>query len=492
MLPVPNEAPATSLALDPSPQSPSCQIGGEGSESLDQPSPASYSDITRSSECPQAPDSHPELESPFQMVSQDPQTSDRTLQQSDSTVETHQSLEKSSRRVSLQSPIVWDPPQGPEIRLEVQELLGETGSRKTLQGELVPEAQVLKQESPECRPTSAEVILMEPLKDQKTLDQGLELSKQQAETGGHEQRPKGLASKVIPQKPQHTSEEALDAWSMEEPILEGTLASVIPEEQALRDEVAQLRREVVSLEAKLQAQAQRLEARSAEAVCLSEELAQARRTEAEAHQEAEARAREQARLLEAVDRASLELEAASREREALAEALAAAGRERRQWEREGPRLRAQVEAAEQQVQALESQVRCHLEEAEKEHLEKQALREVCGYSRGPGNEDLGQLLGCKGLNSFTVLRWDRREKIQPTPAGHLIANQSLMGLATEGTHTANSVVYPALLSGSLCPFAPAPSSRINQILCLAALIVCWQTRIIVELPDSYLAKACCK
>ncbi|XP_031245337.1 coiled-coil domain-containing protein 88B isoform X3 [Mastomys coucha] len=375
MLPVPNEAPATSLALDPSPQSPACQIGGEGSESLDQPSPASYSDITRSSECPQAPDSHPELESPFQMVSQDPQTSDRTLQQSDSTVETHQSLEKSSRRVSLQSPIVWDPPQGPEIRLEVQELLGETGSRKTLQGELVPEAQVLKQESPECRPTSAEFILMEPLKDQKTLDQGLELSKQQAETGGQEQRPKGLASQVIPQKPQHTSEEALDAWSTEEPILEGTLASVIPEEQALRDEVAQLRREVVSLEAKLQAQAQRLEARSAEAVCLSEELAQARRTEAEAHQEAEARAREQAHLLEAVDRASLELEAASREREALAEALAAAGRERRQWEREGPRLRAQVEAAEQQVQALESQVRRHLEEAEKEHLEKQALRE---------------------------------------------------------------------------------------------------------------------
>lgn len=374
MLPVTNGAPAASLAL--SPKSPACQIGGEGPESLDLPSPASHSGITRSSECPQAPDSHPELDSPFQMVSQDPQTSDQTPQESDVTVEAHQSLEKSGHRVSVQSPTVWDPPQGAEARIEVQEL-GETGSRKASEGELIPEAQVLKQESPKCRPRSAEFILLEPLKDQKTLEPELELSKQQTETGGHEQRPKGLFNKLVPQKPQQTSEGPPDAWSREEPIPGETPATAIPEEQALRDEVARLRREVVGLEAKLQAQAQRLEARSAEAVSLSEELAQARRTEAEAHQEVEARAREQARLREAVDTASLELEAASREREALAEALAAAGRERRQWEREVPRLRAQVEAAEQQVQALESQVRCHLEEAEREHLEKQALREVC-------------------------------------------------------------------------------------------------------------------
>ena len=373
--PVPNRDPATPSALHHSPQSPACQIGGEGSESLDLPSPASYSDITRSPKCSQAPDSHPELESPLQMVSQDPQTSDQALQESDPTVETHQCLEKSGHRVPLQSPIVWDPPQGPEVRIEVQELLGETGSREAPQGELVHKAQVLKQESPKCRPRSAELTLREPLKDQKALDRELELSKQQKETGRHEQRPKGLESKLGPQKPQQTSEGVPDAWSREEPTPGETLVSAIPEEQALRDEVAQLRREVAGLEVKLQAQAQRLEARSAEALCLSEELAQARRTEAEAHQEAEAQAREQARLREAVDTASLELEAASREREALAEALAAAGRERRQWERDGPRLRAQVEAAEQQVQALESQVRCHLEEAEREHAEKQALRE---------------------------------------------------------------------------------------------------------------------
>ncbi|XP_021064702.1 coiled-coil domain-containing protein 88B [Mus pahari] len=394
--PVPDRDPATPLALHHSSQSPACQIGGEGSESLDLPSPASYSDITRSPECSQAPDSHPELENPFQMVSQDPQTSDQAPQESDPTVETHRSLEKSGHRVSLQSPSVWDPPQGPEIRIEVQELLGETGNREALQGELVPKTQGLKQESPKCRPRSAEFILRESLKD---LDRGLELSKQQTETGGREHRPKGLESKLGPQKPQQTSERAPDAaWSREEPTPGETLASAIPEELALRDEVAQLRREVAGLEAKLQAQAQRLEARSAEALCLSEELAQARRTEAEAHREAEARAREQARLREAVDTASLELEAASREREALAEALAAAGRERRQWERDGPRLRAQVEAAEQQVQALESQVRHHLEEAEREHVEKQALREelekavVRGQELGDRLEHLQQEL----------------------------------------------------------------------------------------------------
>lgn len=354
-LPVPSGAPTSPLSPDPSLESQACQIGGEGSEPLD-------SDVTRSSECPRAPDSHPEEESPFQMVSPDLHTSHLTPQESDPTVETHESLEKSSHRVSLQSPLVWAPPQGPEIRIEVQELLGESGSREALQGELVPEAQVLKQEGPECRPRSSEFVVLEPLKDQETLSQDL-----QTEAGGHGQRPKGLVSKLVPQKPQQTSEGAPDAWSGEE-----------PEEQVIREEAAQLRREVVGLQAKVQAQAQRLEARSAEAASLSEELAQARRAEAEAHQEAETQAREQARLREAMDMASLELEAASREREALAEALAAAGRERRQWEREGPRLRAQAEAAEQQVQALESQVRRHREEAEREQLEKQALREVCG------------------------------------------------------------------------------------------------------------------
>nr|XP_042115790.1 coiled-coil domain-containing protein 88B isoform X2 [Peromyscus maniculatus bairdii] len=411
MLPGPNGAPPTPGAPDHSLKSWSCQRGGEGPESLDLASSASDSDITRSSECPQAPDSHPEkMESSFKMVSQDTQTSVLTPQESDPTVETHGSLEKSNHRVSLQSPVVWTLPQGPEIRIEVQELLEETGSREALQGELVPETQVLKWESPECRPRSSEFKLQEPLKDQETLDQGLELSKQQTEAGGHEQRPEGLISKLVPQKPQQTSEGAPNAWSREKPVVGETLASAVPEEQALREEVVQLRREVVGLEAQLQAQAQRLEARSAEASCLSDELAQARRAEAEAHQEAETQAREQARLREAVETASLELEAASREREALAEALAAAGRERRQWEREGPRLRAQAEAAEQQVQTLESQVRRHLEEAERERLEKQALREelekavVRGQELGARLEHLQRELEQAALERQEFLR----------------------------------------------------------------------------------------
>ncbi|CAO2584482.1 Coiled-coil domain-containing protein 88B [Lemmus lemmus] len=405
MLAVLNGASSTPLAPDHSLKNWAYQRGDEGSDSLDLASSASDSDITRSPECPQAPDSQPEaMESSFKMISRDPQTSALTPEE-------HGPPDKTSHRVSLQGPVVLAPPQGPEMRIEVQEFLGETGSREALQGELVPEAQVLKQENPQCRPRSSEFKLQDPLKDQVPLDQeGLELSKHQTETEEHEQRPKGLVSTLVPQKLLQTPEEASDAWSREESVLGETLASAVSEEQALREEVVQLRREVVDLEAKLQAQAQRLEARSAEAICLSEELAQAHRAEAEAHQEAETQAREQARLREALDTASLELEAASREREALAEALAAAGRERRQWEREGPRLRAQAEAAEQQVQTLESQVRCHQEEAEREHLEKQALREelekamVRGQELGTRLEHLQQELEQAALERQEFLR----------------------------------------------------------------------------------------
>ncbi|KAL1788326.1 coiled-coil domain-containing protein 88B [Sigmodon hispidus] len=385
-------APPTSWAPDPGLKNWTCQRGGEGPESLNPESSASDSDITRSSECPQAPDSHPEVK----MMSRELKTSAQTSRESDPTVGTCGSLEKSSHRVSL---------QGPEIRIEVEEFLGETGSKMSLQGELVPEAQVLKQESPECRPRSSGFKLPEPRKDQETPHQELELSKPQTEADGYEQSPEGLVSELVPQKPQPTSDGGPTAWSREEPIVEETLASALPEEQ-----VPQLRKEIVDLEAKLQAQAQKLEARSAEAICLSEELAQARRAEAEAHHEAEVQAQELARLREVMDTASLELEAASREREALVEGLAAAGRERRQWERDGSRLRAQAEAAEQQVQTLENQVRRHLEEAEREHLEKQALREelekavVRGQELGARLEHLQRELEQAALERQEFLR----------------------------------------------------------------------------------------
>jgi chromosome segregation ATPase len=207
------------------------------------------------------------------------------------------------------------------------------------------------------------------------------LSKRQTEAGRHEHRLEGMVGELAPQKPQQKLEGVSDVQALEEPITGGTLASGCPEQEDLREEVMRLRREAVVLGAELEAQAQRLETRGAEVARLSEELGQVRRTEAEAHQEAEAQARELARLREAVEAAGRELEAVSREREALAEALAAAGRERRQWEREGPRLRAQAEAAEQRIQVLEMEGRGHLEEAESERREKQALGEVCWGSR---------------------------------------------------------------------------------------------------------------
>nr|XP_004656669.2 coiled-coil domain-containing protein 88B [Jaculus jaculus] len=369
--PVHDGAPRTPLLPDCSPQFLACRVGDDGSETLE-------SDTNRSSECLQAPDTHPELvERSLQMDALDPQTSALPLQDLDPVVETHGSLQKASYRGRLQVSTSMASPQGPEIRTQVQQLLGgETEGRETPQRELGPKTQILRQEGPEHRPGLSELSHLVPLEEPETLGQRLDLSKQQTEARGHEQRPEGMGKQAL-QKPQPESEGAPDAqnWKEPIPIPRETLASPVAEEQVLREEVAQLRREVVALGAELEAQARRLEARGAEAARLSEELAQARRAEAQAHQEAEAQAQEQARLREAVDTAGRELEAASRERDALAEALAAAGRERRQWEREGPRLRAQVEAAEQRVQVLEGEVCSHQDKAEREHQEKQALRE---------------------------------------------------------------------------------------------------------------------
>ncbi|XP_008837157.1 coiled-coil domain-containing protein 88B [Nannospalax galili] len=380
-----NGASGTPPASDHIPQSSACQVGGEGPETLDLAPAASDPDITRSSKCSQASTSHPEvMKRPLKMAAVDPQTLDLNPQELDPTVEMRVPLEKPRNRISLQTPT------------EVQELLGKTEDKETPQEELVPKAQFLRQESLGHMPLDGE-----------SPGQGLDLSKQQTEA---EQRLEGITSELVPQKPQQTSEGALDAQAQERPVSGETLASVVLEDQTLREEVARQRREMVVLGAELEAQARRLEARDAEVARLSEELAQARRAEAEAHQEAEAQALEHARLREAVDTAAQELQAASREREALAEALAVAGRERRQWEREGPKLRAQAEAAEQRVLALEGEVRCHLEEAEREHLEKQALREdlekavVRGQELGARLEHLQKELEQTALERQEFLR----------------------------------------------------------------------------------------
>lgn len=253
----------------------------------------------------------------------------------------------------------------------------------------MPKAQGLRREVPESQPEPPEPRLHVQLEEQQCPGQRLDLPKERTEAREQAPRLEG-AIRDPAQKP----EMAPEAQALEGPFPGESLTGGDPEQEALGEEVARLRREAEALRAELEVQARRLEARGTEAARLSEELAQARGAEAEAHREAEAQVQEQARLREAVEAARQELEAASREREALAEALAAAGRERRQWEREGPRLRARAEAAEERLQVLEHESRQHLEEAERERRERQALKEVCGcsYSFGAGNGVPGQWL----------------------------------------------------------------------------------------------------
>ncbi|XP_045412128.1 coiled-coil domain-containing protein 88B isoform X2 [Lemur catta] len=369
-----DEAPQPPLASDSGPQGLLHQAGHGGPQASDLPPLASDSVLKGSAECPQASDSGPQVtERPLQVATMVPQTKDLTPQESDPAVETQESLEKAGHRVPPQTPTSVAPQQGPEIKIQAQQLLGgETGGREAPQGKLMPESWGLRREAPEHKLRPSEPSLHGQLEEKESPGQGWDLPTGQTETGEHERRLEGMAWDAAQQEAQQNLKEASEAQAWEGPSPGEIQTSGVPEQEALREEVARLKREAEALGAEMEAQARRLEARGKEAARLAEELAQARRAEAEAHQEAEAQAREQARLREAVEAAGRELEAASREREALVEALAAAGRERRQWEREGPRLRAQAEAAEQRLQVLESEGCRHLEEAERE---KQALRE---------------------------------------------------------------------------------------------------------------------
>ncbi|XP_023559682.1 coiled-coil domain-containing protein 88B isoform X2 [Octodon degus] len=377
--------PRTPLGSDHNSQGSDGQVGDQDP----QPDPpSSDSCLEGSAESLQASDSCQELtERPFQASAPAPQTSHLPPQESDAGIETQESLEKTRPRALLQLPTSVAPHQGPEIKVEDQQLLGgETGEMQAPQKELMPEAQGLRQEAAEHKRGFSELSHSELLEKQEPVGQGLDESTRHTEAQGHERWLEGMVREPAPPLAQQTSEGAPDVRAWEGQILGEALGGGVSEQQALREDVARLRTEATALEAELEAQARRLEARGAEVARLSEELAHAQRAEAEAHQEVEAHAREQTRLREAVEAAGRELEAASREREVLAEALAVAGRERRQWEREGPRLRARAEAAEERVQALESQGQGYLEEAEREHREKQALREELEKAMARGQE----------------------------------------------------------------------------------------------------------
>ncbi|XP_054096989.2 coiled-coil domain-containing protein 88B isoform X1 [Callithrix jacchus] len=382
MLPGLEEAPRTPVASEHSPQGLVQKARDGGPQTLNLAPLASDSVLKGSAERPQAPDSEPqEAERPLQAAALDPHTSDWSPQESDSAVETQASLEKAGHSSCLQSPASVAPPQGPGTKIQAQQLLGGgTEGREAPQGESVPEAQELRQEGPEHKPGPLQPSPVK-LEEQEGPGQDLDLATGQTAARGQDQRLEGMVGDPAQQKPQWKSEEALEVQAWEGPIPGESLASGVTEQEALREEVTQLRRKAEALGAELEAQARKLEAQGMEAARLSKELAQARKAEAEAHREAEAQAWEQAWLREAVEAArreleaaSRELEAVSREREALAEALAAAGRERRQWEREGSRLRTQSEATEERMQALEREGRQHLQEAERERQEKEALQ----------------------------------------------------------------------------------------------------------------------
>nr|XP_010955473.1 coiled-coil domain-containing protein 88B [Camelus bactrianus] len=354
VVPEPDSAPQTCLATDHGPQGFVGQAADEGLQTLDLAPLASDSDSQV-------------VERPPQMAAIVPV--DLMLQKSDPAIEAQDFPKGVGHGACLQTPVSVALPQGPEIKIQAQLSLGvETG-------ESVPKAPGLRQEGPGSKPGLSEPSLCAQLEEQETPGQKVDLLNGQTEAREHEQKLEGVVGDPVQQKPQQKLEGAHEAQAWEGPIPGESLASVVPEQEALRLEVARLRRETEALRAELEAQARKLEARGPKATRLSEELAQAQRAEAEAHQEVEAQTGELARLREAVEAAGRELEAASREREALAEALAATGRERRLWEREGPRLRARAEAAEERLQVLESEGRQHLEEAERERRERQVLQE---------------------------------------------------------------------------------------------------------------------
>ncbi|XP_048216225.1 coiled-coil domain-containing protein 88B [Perognathus longimembris pacificus] len=399
VLPELQVAPRIPQASRHGPQGTPCQAGDEGSQVPDTAPLVSDSALDGLSECPQVSDADQEVtERPHQEPTLVVQTADATPQKSESAGETRESLEKAGSGVLLQTPTSGASPPETGVTIEGQQVLGgETGDREAPQGELVPTAQVLRQEGP-CHKLGSSELGLQVSPEEQTLD------------SSRCQRLEGKAGEPAPQKPKPRLEGALDGQAWEGPPPGETLAGGVPELEALREEVMELRREASALGAELEAQAQRLEARGMEAARLSEELAGARKAEAEAHQEAEAQAREQAGLREAVDAAGRELEAVARERAALAEALAAAGRERRQWEREGARLRAQAEACEQRLQALQLERQGLVEEAERERRKKQALKEelekavVRGQELGARLEHLQRELEQASLERQEFLR----------------------------------------------------------------------------------------
>ncbi|XP_054998397.1 coiled-coil domain-containing protein 88B [Sorex araneus] len=371
-------APRTRPSPDHSTQNSGTPTREGGSQALDVAAPASNLALEGLAKCLPSPHLHlRELEQrPLSGAALAPQISVSPAPQ-EPAGETQESREEAGPGEPLRTPASRAPLQGPEIKVQVP--LSQGGETEAL----------------------------------GPRDPGQDPPKAPSEARAQEP---GLEGDPNLPTPQHKSEGEPQAQAWEGPGQGEIPAGGDAEQEALREEVAQLRSEAEALRAALETQARRLEARGVEAARLSEELAEARRVEAEAHREAEAQARELARLREAVEAAGRELEAASREREALAEALAAAGRERRHWEREGPRLQARAQEAEERLQAQEREARQHLEEAAKERRERQAISEELEKATLRGQELGARLERLQGELKQAAL--ERQEFLQQQECQH--------------------------------------------------------------------------
>ncbi|XP_055987537.1 coiled-coil domain-containing protein 88B [Sorex fumeus] len=429
-------APQIGLTPDHSTQSSGTPTREEGSQALDLAAPTANSALEGLAECPPSPHSHlRELEGPLPVAALAPPNS--------VSPETQESLEKAGPGDSPGPPASREPLQGPEI--EVQGPLSRGGEAEALgprdpgqdppgasseargqeprrEGDPnLPSPQHKSEGEPQTQawegPGQGESPAGEDAEREALREEVAQLrSEAEALRAALETQARRLEAQGNQPTPQHKSEGEPQPQAWEGPGQGESPAGGDAEREALREEVAQLKSEAEALRAALETQARRLEARGVEAARLSEELAEARKVEAEAHQEAEAQARELARLREAVEAAGRELEAASREREALAEALAAAGRERRHWEREGPRLRAQAQEAEERLQAQEREARQHLEEAARERRERQTVSEELEKAMLRGQELGARLERLQGELKQAAL--ERQEFLQQQECQH--------------------------------------------------------------------------
>ncbi|XP_021564909.1 coiled-coil domain-containing protein 88B, partial [Carlito syrichta] len=180
-----------------------------------------------------------------------PQASDWAPPKPEPGVETQESPKEADHGASVQAPTSVAPPLGPEIKIQAQRPMGaETGGMGVPQGDLAPEARGPTQEG-------SEPSLCVQLEEQESPGHGRDLLMGHTEATEQEQRMEEVVRAPAQPEPQQKSGE--EPGARERLIPGEVLAEGSPEQEALREEVARLRREAEALGAELEAQARRLE-----------------------------------------------------------------------------------------------------------------------------------------------------------------------------------------------------------------------------------------